>query len=261
MSQGTIKMSTDAHAAGASALYSALALVRRRLCWLSMAGAACWALVGFSLVVLMGMWFDLLWECSSDNADCRLDCGAATGLALFASQMVKMFRHAKAAALARRIDTAACTGGEILAGLELDRGQLGMVAAEPRHGAFSGWPCRTAGWRRDGKAGSQRTANSPGRQRAVGAHGGSRSDRSGVSAVIVDAMGSLYSGSPTMCRRIRPSSSACNRAMFRSDTAAVWKISSTVSGAPVDRLDLVMSFADHEDVLPMFVDSEGRGAP
>jgi hypothetical protein len=123
MSQGTINMSTDAHAAGANALYAALASVRRRLCWLSVAGAVCWALVGFALVVLTGMWFDLLWECSSTTRVAVWIVAAAAGLALFASQMLKMFRHAKAAALARRIDMAARTGGEVLAGLELDRGR------------------------------------------------------------------------------------------------------------------------------------------
>ena len=54
----------------------------------------------------MGMWFDLLWECSSTTRIAVWIAAAAAGLALFASQMLKMFRHAKAAALARRIDSA-----------------------------------------------------------------------------------------------------------------------------------------------------------
>ena len=257
MSQGVINLSRDAEVGPRGALYQALAQVRRRLCGLSVASAACWAAIGFVLVVVTGMWIDLLWECSTATRIAVWILAAAAALVLFASRMLAMVQHAQAQALARRIDQAGRTGGEVLAGLELDHGR-------PE------WSPLTAGM---AQLAVGRAARLAGQVTAKEAVSGQQTRRAGsVLLALVFGMGLMAVVFPRMAatqwsRFTRPLAdvppfSPIQFSLQPGDVQVRYgsslEISSTVSGAPVDRLELVMNFAQHQDVLPMFSDSQGR---
>jgi hypothetical protein len=120
-----------------TSLTAEIARIRHR--WLAVGGlsAAIWALLGGIVLALAGMWLDLVWELSPYARIAASSVAAAGAMLLLAALAVFAVRSGRDALLARRLDRAHATGGEILTGLELSH-QLDSLA--PR-GLTGGLAC------------------------------------------------------------------------------------------------------------------------
>jgi predicted nuclease with TOPRIM domain len=97
---------------------------RKRLLGVSLGGGLGWALVAATLLLVLCAWLDLASELP---AAVRLACllaSVALGLTLLAWAAAVAVRHARGPALARQLDRAGATGGQILAGVDLARQYL-----------------------------------------------------------------------------------------------------------------------------------------
>ena len=92
----------------------------RRLLLLGSAGALVWALAAAVVLLVFAAWLDLVWELLP-LARIAFVCGAcAAGTILLAALAWRTARTAIPPALARRLDSAANSSGQILTGWELD---------------------------------------------------------------------------------------------------------------------------------------------
>lgn len=112
--------------------------------WLAIgaAAAAGWGLLAAAAAFVLGAWLDLLWEFSPQLRITVLSVAAIAGLLAIAALVGRSVAGGGAAAIARRLDLAIHSGGQILTGLELDaqypagggqmplRAGLGRIAVE-----------------------------------------------------------------------------------------------------------------------------------
>ncbi len=93
----------------------------RRLRLIGSAGALVWGLVAAVVLLVFAAWLDLLWELSPTARIVLVWGSAAAGAMLLLVLAYRTARTARPAALARRLDIAVNSSGEILTGWELDQ--------------------------------------------------------------------------------------------------------------------------------------------
>lgn len=107
------------------------ARLRRRMLLVSGLAGVGWALVAAAVLLLVLVWLDLVWELSPQA---RIGFGAIVLLAVAAGIAARLYAAlagASPGALARRLDRAANTGGQILSGYDLARPAARNAASEP----------------------------------------------------------------------------------------------------------------------------------
>jgi hypothetical protein len=97
--------------------------IRRRLLGIGTAAAAVWGLAAVTLLLLLGVWLDLLWEFPPQWRIATFWAAGIAGAALLAVLAAATVRAARDAAVARRLDREGGVGGTILTGWELSRQQ------------------------------------------------------------------------------------------------------------------------------------------
>jgi hypothetical protein len=102
-------------------LQSRLRKAALRLRLIGSAGALVWGLVAAVVLLVFAAWLDLLWELSASARIALLWSAAATAVIVLSVLAYRTARTAGPAALARRLDIAVNSSGEILTGWELDR--------------------------------------------------------------------------------------------------------------------------------------------
>ena len=106
----------------------------RRLRLIGSAGALVWGLVAAVVLLVFAAWLDLLWELSPAARIALVWGAAAAGAMLLAGPGLPLPpARARPAALARRLDFAANSSGEILTGWELDHSIAGHRARRDEH--------------------------------------------------------------------------------------------------------------------------------
>jgi len=94
---------------------------RRRLWLIGLLGSVAWAAVAAILFLLAAAWLDLFWELSAAWRVASLWGAAIVGAGLIAALLRQIIRAAAQSRVARRMDQAAGSGGQILTGWELDQ--------------------------------------------------------------------------------------------------------------------------------------------
>ena len=82
--------------------------------------AVCWGLTGSVVTLLLCAWLDLLWEWSAALRMIAWPLALVVGLITTAGVMVTARRHYRRRDIARRMDRAGVTGGEVLSGYDLE---------------------------------------------------------------------------------------------------------------------------------------------
>ena len=100
-------------------LQQALAVARRRMFSIGVASALGWLLLAVIAVLVTAIWLDLLWELSLAARVTALVAAAVIGGGLFCVLLILLWKNAAVGRLAKRLDEAAETGGEITTGLQL----------------------------------------------------------------------------------------------------------------------------------------------
>jgi hypothetical protein len=95
--------------------------VRRRLLGIGTATAVVWGLAAVMVLLLLGVWLDLLWEFSPQWRIGTFWAAGIAGAALLAILATATERAARDAAVARRLDCEGGGGGKILTGWELSQ--------------------------------------------------------------------------------------------------------------------------------------------
>jgi len=237
--------------------------LRRRFLWIGSASGLVWGLAGAVLLFLIGAWLDLIWELSAPWRMVILAGAGAGGAVVLGVLVGRTIRAGRDAALARRLDQAAGSGGAILTGVELDG---------PVHEAYSGHaPAITNGLAALAVTHAASLAlRAPG-ARAVPARPLGRS--AAVLAIELAAVGLLAICLPGLAltqwnRFFRPLAdvppfSQIEFVVEPGDTAVLYgehlDVRATVSGDVVERVDLVLEgAAGTEETLPMFLEPDGR---
>ena len=83
------------------------------------AAATVWGLAAVTVLLLTGVWLDLLWEFSPEWRIGTFWVAGIAGAVLLAALATATVRAARNAAIARRLDRAGVGGGRILTGWEL----------------------------------------------------------------------------------------------------------------------------------------------
>ncbi|MCE9546278.1 MAG: hypothetical protein K8T25_12250 [Planctomycetia bacterium] len=112
----------DKHAGKQRSLVARLARVRRRLLALGTMTALIWGLIAATATLAAAVWLDLLWELAPQMRIVSLVVAAAVGVLLIVVYLWSLVRIAGNGAMARRLDVAGRTGGQIVTGLELSSG-------------------------------------------------------------------------------------------------------------------------------------------
>jgi hypothetical protein len=94
--------------------------IRRRLLSIGTAAATVWGLAAVTVLLLLGVWLDLLWEFSPEWRIGTFCLAGVAGAAMLATLVIATMRAAHDAAIARRLDREG-GGGRILTGWELSR--------------------------------------------------------------------------------------------------------------------------------------------
>jgi hypothetical protein len=104
---------------------------RRRLLGIATAAAVAWGLAAATMLLLVAAWLDLLWELPTRWRIAALWTAGGCGAGLLLVLAFTALRAARAAAIARRLDRAGRSGGRILTGWELAQGRYGLRGARP----------------------------------------------------------------------------------------------------------------------------------
>lgn len=103
--------------------------VRRRSLMIGTASATVWGLAAAVVLLLGGVWLDLLWELSPQLRIGLLCAAGAVGVALVGVLLGITAQAARDKRLARRLDRVADSGGQILTGVELDNASAAQPTA------------------------------------------------------------------------------------------------------------------------------------
>ncbi|MBN1588269.1 MAG: hypothetical protein JW888_02010 [Pirellulales bacterium] len=249
-------------------LQSRIRAVRRRLLIIGTAAAGCWGLTLALVVVLAGVWLDLLWELPASCRIAGMVVAAVVGIGLSIALTLAASLAARAMAVARGLDRAAHYGGDILTGWELDRTthlDENSVIRQSRH------PEVTTQLSKMAVSHAARLAEKVPVAKAAPARPLTRS-LFGL-AVLLLLIGGLIVGLPELARtewnRFRnplddvPPFSLVRFDVVPGDAEVVYggelDIRASVTGAAVDDVELVLANTDDtEEVLPMFREQDGR---
>ena len=100
-----------------------LSRVRQRLWMLESARGLCWGLLAALGTLLGGMWFDLVWELPAQARAATWGLAALALTALLGSLLRRTWLAVDARQMARQIDAASGSGGELLNGYEFAAGK------------------------------------------------------------------------------------------------------------------------------------------
>lgn len=112
-------------------LNTQLRRVRRRLLTIGTAAATVWALAAATVLLLLCVWLDLLWEFSPEWRIAAFWAAVAAAAATLAALAVNTIGAARDAAVARRLDRVGDGSGRVLTGWELARGCYGIRGQSP----------------------------------------------------------------------------------------------------------------------------------
>lgn len=108
------------HRSGTSGpLEVTLRRLKTRILVIGIVTAIAWSLLALFLVLAVAMWMDLLWELPFWARTCAWWVAGSASLIAFATRCWWTWRKTDQRLMARRMDSAAGTGGKILAGFEL----------------------------------------------------------------------------------------------------------------------------------------------
>ncbi len=246
-------------------LHHRLRSVRRRLLAIGSTSAVVWGLIAAVGLLLVGAWLDLLWELSPRLRIASLVCAASVAAMLICLLVRNIIVTGRDRAIARRLDRVAGSGGDILTGLELD---------EPV--ALQSGAMLTTGLARLAADHAAVVANRVSPAQAVPRKPLGRS--LGVlmcSLVIVGLLAVCLPGlARTEWNRFAnpfgdvPPFSRTHFEVTPGDVEVLYggelEIRVTVTGPPVDQVELVLKNADRPDdeidgeILPMFSESSGH---
>ena len=226
--------------------------VRRRLLGIGAAAAIVWGLAAATLLLLLGVWLDLLWEFSPAVADRHALGGRRPPARCCSARWSALtVRAARDAAVARRLDRAGGAGGRILTGWELD-----AKAGPSEHASAQRVESRAE--RRPGEHGRRRRGRRPpGRfrlakavpLRPLGPLAGRARACSGPSwrcwrsacRAWPGRSGTASCGRSTTCRPSRCTEFEVTPGDVQAcSTAANWRSAPRSIGAPVEQLELVL---------------------
>jgi len=244
-------------------LRTRLRAIRRRFLWIGGASGLFLGLACVVLLFLIGAWLDLIWELSPPWRVVILAGAAAGGVVVLGALVWRTIRAGQEAALARRLDRAAGSGGDILTGMELDG---------PVHEAYRDHaPALTEGLARLSVTHAAALALRAPTAKAVPARPLGRS--AAALAVELAAVGVLAVCLPGLARTqwdrffhpladVPPYSQI--EFVVEPEGASILygeplDVHATVLGDVVERVDLVLqSAAGAEETLPMFLEPDGR---
>ncbi len=246
-----------------SSLRAWISRAARRLLVIGGGAAVTWGLVAAVLVVVGGVWLDLLWDLSPAARIASVAAAGAAGMVLVAALTWRVAIAAHAAAIARRFDRAAGSGGSILTGLELEATPAGRAC-----------PVRFAATSADlGRMAVDQAAALAARVPAARAVPAKPLGQSLASFVaLLAGIGLLALLMPklaaTQWRRFTspladvPPFSSTEFKVTPGDTKVIYGeelgIQAATSGTPVDQVELVLEDqGGRQTVLPMFPEREG----
>lgn len=236
--------------------------VRRRMLNIGTAAALAWSFTIASLLLLLGVWLDLLWEFPPEWRIAAIWIAAIAGATGFVLSLACVVRAARDTAIARRLDRVGNTGGRILTGWELVQGCYGIRGVSPDPISASLAEIAVA----DAVEAARQTPSS----RAAPLRPLARSLAAVLLLAAVVAVLAVWLpklASTQWNRFLRPFDDVppFSSTEFRvepGDVEVVYgselEIRVTVVGAPVDALELVLESGDKpEPPLPMFPEAGG----
>ena len=247
-----------------TALHERLLAIRRRLFLIGVSTGFLWGLVGIVSVLAAGVWLDLLWELSPVLRIAVLAGCILAGAAIVGVLVANTWRSAREATLARRVDSAGDYRGQVLTGWELSFADVKSSSARP--------VTQLLAQKTVARAAQLAAQVSPGQ--AVSAQPLKRPLI--VCLGLASALGLLVWIVPGLAATEwlrfsdpfgeEPPFSALQFQVTPGDVNVRYgdglEISTTVSGGPVERVELAVRAAndpsEHDEVLPMFAESNGR---
>ena len=109
---------TDANAPDGR-LSNSMGQFRKRLCSVGLVAAFGWMILVATIVLLLAVWFDLLWELSATARVVAFVVAGVAALTAFSMLAISVLRRSGRDRLAAHLDHVGGTGGEIKSGLEL----------------------------------------------------------------------------------------------------------------------------------------------
>ncbi len=263
-------------------LQARLRKAARRLRLIGTARALVWGAVAAVVLLVFAIWLDLLWELSP-TARIAFDWGAGAAAAmLFVALAYRTARTARPAALARRLDIAVNSSGEILTGWELDQAlsthhaprdehPKTNVSGSPRHSAERdeyGHSPLTAGLATMAAEHAESLARRAPLAKAVPAKPLGRA--LALLATLVVAIGLLAVAMPDLVKTEwnrftsladLPPYSPLRFTITPAGASVLYgedlEISATVEGGAADHLELVLEGSAGQSSLPMFSETGG----
>ncbi len=244
-------------------LTTALNRLRQRVLAVGGTAGVLWMLVGAMLCLALGVWLDLLFDLSPQWRLAILISAGVAACALLMYQLQLVFADGHASTLARRLDAAAGTGGQILCGVDL-------LAAQSM-AAHSLQPELTAGLASLAVNRAANLASGIPSRNVVSAQPLRRSAAALVGLALLGTLAAWLMPrlAATEWNRFldpfgdHPPFSTVEFQIEPGDTQIVYgsglEIRATAVGGRVDNVELVLQPADGsaEDVLPMFPEPGG----
>jgi hypothetical protein len=244
-------------------LQSRIRKAGQRLLLIGSAGGVIWGLAAAIVLLLIAAWLDLVWELSPTARIVSLRSAAVAAAMLLAIQVYRTARTANMRALARRLDLAVNSSGEILTGWELDRALTANF--DPRVQSSS----VTAGLAVMAAEQAEALARRAPLSKAVPAK--PLGWALAALAALAAGIGILALAMPGLVRtewnRFRspmadvPPFSLLRFSVTPGNTSVLYgedlEISATVDGGAVDNVELVLVSGGKESILPMFSETTG----
>jgi hypothetical protein len=242
-------------------LHTIVVRVRRRLIGIGVAAGTFWALAAAAAILLLGAWFDLLWELPSEWRVAAVWIAGLGGVILLTALAAVAWRTAREAAAARRLDRAAPAAGQIFTGWELEQGKWGL-ATQPAISVGLATLAAAEAARAAGQVPLGRAAPWRSLWRALCAVA--------LVSVVVAALKICLPGMAwtQWSRFVHPYADVPPFSLTEFEVTpgnknivygSELEISATVRGAPVEQVELVLASGHgREPPLPMFPEAGGR---
>ena len=228
--------------------------------WAIGSGAAtAWAIFAASALLVLGVWLDLLWEISPEWRVAMLGIALVVAAAALAKLLWQTGCNARPGTLARRLDLAAGSGGEIVTGLDLWN-VLRRGAARRLTTGLSHIAVQRAATVAQGASLSKAVPMRPLGRAAIAAVGFTA--LMGLACVVSPDLVSTEWQRFSQPWADVPPYSPLRFTVKPGDVEVLYggelEISATVEGGAVDRLELVLQGdGDEPTRLPMFSESDG----
>lgn len=239
-----------------ASLHGQLLRIGRRVALISLLTGAIWAVAVALLLAIGGAWLDLVWELPPAGRIAVLAGSAAVAAGVVCAAVWLAARRRQPRELARRLDRAAATGGEILTGVDL---LLDKKQSSPLTGGLAALAVERAGQVAE-RADHRRAAPI----RPLGWAAGAFALVAAIVAIAAIVMPRLaqtqwqrftdpFGDHPPFSRVVFNVEPGDIRVVY----GAGFDIRVATEGPPIEKLSLVIEHAHGEDAMPMFPEPGG----